>query len=204
MNIVNRKHFAILWLMAAGAIVISGQNDVVRHRNPPPMSKQQPNFRPIDKFNKQNNFNQKNRPPLPPPPSPLINFDKMGRMGQELRQRMTQVINTDNLRSMISSYMNGGGDYSDCCSHLDFNTFVPGFVLVAVSYALLFLLNATVTSGRRKRQIDTSEEETSKFRFFKNQLVKIIKLEIITTGKKESIDSISKSVSASHLNTVPE
>lgn len=55
-----------------------------------------------------------------------------------------------------SSYGYDDGYYEeDCCGQFDFNTFLPGFVLVAVTYLLFFLLNATVTNstGRRRRMI---------------------------------------------------
>lgn len=96
----------------------------------------------------------------------LSSMNRISRMGEGLMTRMQETFNTDYLKSMLSSFSKSDG-YSDgygCCDGLDFNTFVPGFVLVAVSYALLFLLNATVTSGRRKRMVTSSEkEEESKF-----------------------------------------
>lgn len=45
-----------------------------------------------------------------------------------------------------------GSDENGCCG-LDFDTFIVGFVLVSATYLLFFLLNATVTSGRRRREI---------------------------------------------------
>lgn len=49
----------------------------------------------------------------------------------------------------------GCGNY---CGHgkYDFHTIVPGFVLVIVSYFLLYLLNAAVTGGRRRRALVVS------------------------------------------------
>lgn len=105
------------------------------------------------------------RPVLGPRPQRQLSsgIDPFSRMGEEI------MLGIQNLRSMIdtrSSSYGGGSDYSSsggyeegCCNKLDFHTFVPGFVLVAVSYFLFFLLNATVTSGRRRRMVTSSKEE---------------------------------------------
>lgn len=55
----------------------------------------------------------------------------------------------------------GGGGYGDegCCGY-DFDTFIIGFVLVAATYLLFFLLNATVTSGRRRREIGVEDDKS--------------------------------------------
>lgn len=117
------------------------------------------------------------RPGLGPRPQRQPSaMDPFSRMGEEI------MLGIQNLRSMIdsdytrSSY-GGGGDYSSsggyeeggCCSKLDFHTFVPGFVLLAVSYFLFFLLNATVTSGRRRRMVTSSKEEEESKSIFRQK-----------------------------------
>jgi hypothetical protein len=161
----------LIWwiLMTIVMMVIQGQMD----RQIP--SRQQyhqfgdPELREKDEFDHYNEggLDEKySRPYGPRPQRPSFSsMEKISRMGEDFKLRM------QNLRSMISgqtrsnSYEeSSSSSYAGCCDKLDFNTVVPGFVLVAVSYMLLFLLNATVTSGRRRRMVTSSrEEEESKF-----------------------------------------
>ncbi len=117
----------------------------------------------FDLYNEEEGFDEKFDKTFGPGPQRPPSFgvgNKISRMGEDFKLRM------QNLRSMISgqtrsnSYEgSSSSSYAGCCDKLDFHTVVPGFVLVAVSYALLFLLNATVTSGRRRRMVTSSNEE---------------------------------------------
>ena len=173
MNLFNtrrRSRMLIWWiLMTIVMMVIQGQMD----RQLP--SRQQyhqfggPEHREKDEFDHYNEggLDEKYSRPYGPRPqrASFSSMEKISRMGEDFKLRM------QNLRSMISgqtrsnSYEeSSSSSYAGCCDKLDFNTVVPGFVLVAVSYMLLFLLNATVTSGRRRRMVTSSrEEEESKF-----------------------------------------
>ncbi|KAI9561773.1 hypothetical protein GHT06_012734 [Daphnia sinensis] len=93
-------------------------------------------------------------------------IDLVSRMGDEFMIGLEQLKSriSNDYKRYSSSY--GGSDYSSsgsyqegCCDKLDFHTFVPGFVLVAISYFLFFLLNATVTGGRRRRMVTSSKQE---------------------------------------------
>ena len=117
----------------------------------------------FDKYNNEEGLDEKYERPYGPRPHQRpssYGMEKISRMGEDFKLRM------QNLRSMISgqtrsnSYEGSSSSgYEGCCDKLDFNTVVPGFVLVAVSYMLLFLLNATVTSGRRRRMVTSSKDE---------------------------------------------
>ena len=58
------------------------------------------------------------------------------------------------LKSLGFSGGSGYGEEDGCCSPYDFDTIIIGFTLVTAAYLLFFLLNATVTSGRRRRDTD--------------------------------------------------
>lgn len=192
---IRRQHVMIWWLLTVVVMVIHGQRS--EEEKPPQRryhhSREESNSEAMDEFdhyienelierysNKYDNRPFPSRPQhsdRPPMPSRM---DKINRMGEELKVRMQQTLNTDRLRSILSSF--GAEGYSEangCCEGLDFNTFLPGFVLVAVSYMLFFLLNATVTSGRRKRMIATSKEEEESKCFVFITLFSYIRLSIL-------------------------
>jgi len=168
MNLNIRRRSRVLdflFLMAVVVTVIQGQMDrqVPSQQRYHQFSDHQQD-REMDEFEQYNEegFDDKFDKPYGPRPQrpPSYSMGKINRMGEEFKLRM------QNLRSMISgqtrsnSYEgSSSSSYAGCCDKLDFNTVVPGFVLVAVSYALLFLLNATVTSGRRRRMVTSSKEE---------------------------------------------
>lgn len=180
MNLNTRRRSRVLdcwFLMALVSLVVTvihGQMDrqvPSQQRYQHPFSDHQQQDREMDEFDqyKQERFDEKFDKPFGPRPQRPPSYgmgNKINRMGEDFKLRM------QNLRSMISgqtrsnSYegSSSSSSYAGCCDKLDFHTVVPGFVLVAVSYALLFLLNATVTSGRRRRMLVTSskEEEESK------------------------------------------
>lgn len=59
--------------------------------------------------------------------------------------------------SAWSSLSSSGGSIaglgnSETCCGMDFNTFIIGFTLILTLYVFFFLLNATATSGRRRRR----------------------------------------------------
>ena len=172
---IRRQHVMVWLLLTVVVMVIQGQQSEERppdRRYPQSREQQDPDPDEFDRFNEneliERYANKKYNRPLPPRAPPHLGrpikmpsrMDRINRMGEELRVRMQETLNSDYLRSILSSF-SGGDGYSEggCCEGLDFNTFIPGFVLVAVSYALFFLLNATVTSGRRRRMVTMSKEE---------------------------------------------
>lgn len=174
MNFNTRRRSRVLdcwFLLALVVTVIHGQMDrqvPSQQRYQHPFSDHQQQNREMDEFDQYNQerFDEKFDKPFGPrpqrPPSYYGMGNKVGRMGEDFKLHM------QNLRSMISGQItrsnsyegsSSSSSYAGCCDKLDFHTVVPGFVLVAVSYALLFLLNATVTSGRRRRMVTSSKEE---------------------------------------------
>ncbi|XP_046441977.1 uncharacterized protein LOC124192619 isoform X2 [Daphnia pulex] len=174
MNFNTRRRSRVLdccFLMALVVTVIHGQMDrqvPSQQRYQHPFSDHQQQDREMDEFDQYNQerFDEKFDKPFGPrpqrPPSSYGMGNKVSRMGEDFKLRM------QNLRSMISGQItrsnsyegsSSSSSYAGCCDKLDFHTVVPGFVLVAVSYALLFLLNATVTSGRRRRMVTSAKEE---------------------------------------------
>lgn len=97
-------------------------------------------------------------PPRFPPPRPG-NADRLNHMSERIMNSLYQSFGGPAIRSMIEQYTRSGypaggdvgGDDGECCKY-DAYTIIPGFVLVAVSYLLLILLNATVTGGKRRRR----------------------------------------------------
>ena len=178
---IRRESVMALWVLSAVVMVIHGQ----KYNNPPPRYNNRQRDRPrpetraeIDEFEHYNNIELRenydkyeDRPDRRRPDRPNMDklefyssgLDKISRMGEGIMLRMQEKFNTASLREMIDYYTRSNsydeGLDSGCCKDLDFNTFLPGFVLVAVSYMLLFLLNATVTSGRRRRMVTSSKEE---------------------------------------------
>lgn len=178
MNLFNtgrRSRMLIWWiLMAIVMMVIQGQMDGQisfqqrYHRFGDPQDREMDEF---DQYNEEGLDEKYDKPygprPLQRPSMSSGMGTKISRVGEDFKLRM------QNLRSMISgqtrsnSYEgSSSSSYAGCCEKLDFNTVVPGFVLVAVSYALLFLLNATVTSGRRRRMVTSSKEEEQSKLFY--------------------------------------
>lgn len=164
LNTSPRSMVFVWWILTVVVMVIHGQMDreLLSQRYYQSPDLQEREMDEFDQYN-ENVFSEKYERPYGPRPQrhPSYGMDQINRMGEDFRLRM------QNLRSMVSSYTRssygGASSSSDgnegCCDKLDFHTVVPGFVLVAVSYLLLFLLNATVTSGRRRRMVTSSEEE---------------------------------------------
>lgn len=180
MNLINRRSVIVWWFLTV-ILMISGQRDGRQEQTTPPQRRYPPardQFRrpetdEFDEYNKNELIPGYTKYHRPRPQNfndfSSSSFDRISRMGEEIKHRMQETFRSDYLKSMIEYYTKSNDGYSEsgCCEGLDFNTFVPGFVLVAVSYALFFLLNATVTSGRRKRMVSMSEEEEkSKFCIF--------------------------------------
>lgn len=142
----NRHRRSVLlfwWLLAVAVLVTEGQVD--QQFSP----KQFNGSERINQSDQHSDTTLNQRNDKPHGPSVQRQFssgiDLVSRMGDEF---------------MIgggSDYSSSGSYQEGCCDKLDFHTFVPGFVLVAISYFLFFLLNATVTGGRRRRMVTSFE-----------------------------------------------
>lgn len=163
----NRHRRSVLlfwWLLTVAVLVTEGQVD--QQFSPKQFNGSEHGFNQSDQHS-DTTLNQRNDKPHGPSVQRQFSsgIDLVSRMGDEF------MIGLEDLKTRISndykrysSY--GGSDYSSsgsyqegCCDKLDFHTFVPGFVLVAISYFLFFLLNATVTGGRRRRMVTSSKRE---------------------------------------------
>lgn len=163
----NRHRRSVLlfwWLLTVAVLVTEGQVD---QQFSPKQFNGSEHINQSDQHS-DTTLNQRNDKPHGPSVQRQFSsgIDLVSRMGDEfmigLEDLKTRISN--DYKRYSSSY--GGSDYSSsgsyqegCCDKLDFHTFVPGFVLVAISYFLFFLLNATVTGGRRRRMVTSSKRE---------------------------------------------
>lgn len=165
MNFNRRRRSVLLfwWLLTVIVLVIEGQVDhqfAPKQSNGPGLDINQSDQHSDGMFNQ---MYDKHRGPWVQRQF-SSETDLVGRMGNELmiglQDLKSRIISNNNRDSYgASDYSSSGGYEEGCCSKLDYHTFLPGFVLVAISYFLLFLLNATVTGGRRRRMATSSKIE---------------------------------------------